>query len=141
MANAGHAPPRYMLDTDTVSYLLRGKYPPLDARIRSAPTASLCISVVTRAELLLGLELKPQAQRLATLIDQFLQRVPSLPWTDSAAASFAKLSAKLLRAGTPIGSLDAMIAAHALAENAILVTNNTRHFSRIAVLRRENWLK
>lgn len=129
-----------MLDTDTVSHLLRGGHPALDARLREAPPDSLCISVVTRAELLLGLELKPEATRLAALVTQFLTRLPSLPWNDAAAARFARLSATLHRTGQPIGTLDAMIAAHALAGDMVLVTHNLRHFSRIPGLKLQDWL-
>lgn len=129
-----------MLDTDTASYLIRGASVQLDARIRAAAAGSLCISVVSRAELLLGVELKPGATRLAAVVSQFLARVPSLPWADTAAARFAALAARLHRDGQPIGTLDAMIAGHALAEDLVLVTNNGRHFGRIPGLRVENWL-
>ncbi len=90
-------------------------------------------------ELLFGLELTPGAHRLAQLVDRFLQHVRSLPWDDGCAGAFATVAAGLHRSGTPIGSMDAMIAGHAIATDAVLVTNNTRHFSRIPALRIENW--
>ena len=129
----------YMLDTDSVSDLIRGTCPALDARVARARPDDLCISAVTRGELLFGLELKPGAHRLAQLVDRFLQHVRSLPWDDGCAGRFAIVAAALHRSGTPIGSMDAMIAGHAIALDAVLVTNNTRHFSRIPDLRIENW--
>ena len=131
--------PLYMLDTDTVSYLVRGKTPALDVRVAAASPKHLCISAVTRGELLYGLKLKDGAHRLAQLVDQFLLRVQCLPWDEAAATHFASIAADLHKAGTPIGSMDAMIAGHAVASGAVLVTNNARHFSRVAGLTVENW--
>lgn len=129
----------YMLDTDTVSYLIRGKVPALDARIAAVPPKYLRISAVTRGELLYGLHLKSDAHRLAQLVDMFLRRVQCLAWDEDAATHFASVAAELHKTGTTIGSMDAMIAGHARASAAVLVTNNTRHFSRIADLKIENW--
>ena len=131
--------PLYMLDTDTVSYLIRGKTPALDARVAAVSKKHLCISAVTRGELLYGLKLKDGAHRLAQLIDHFLLRVPCLPWGEEAATQFASIAADLHKAGTQIGSMDAMIAGHAVATGAVLITNNARHFSRVAGLTVENW--
>lgn len=131
--------PLYMLDTDTVSYFIRGRTPSLDARMAAVSAKHLCISAVTWGELLFGLKLKEGANRLAQLVDQFRLRVRCLPWDEAAAIHFASIAANLHHAGTPIGSMDAMIAAHAMAANAVLVSNNTRHFSRVAGLRVENW--
>ncbi len=133
--------PLYMLDTDSASYLIRGKQPALDARIATVAPKHLCISAVTRGELLYGLNLKDGAQRLAQLIDQFLLRVRCLPWDEAAATQFAAIAAKLHKASTPIGSMDAMIAGHAVATGAVLVTNNARHFARVAGLKVENWCR
>lgn len=133
--------PLYMLDTDTVSYLVKGKTPVLDARVATASSKQLCISAVTRGELLYGLKLKDGAHRLAQVVDQFLLRVQCLPWDEAAATHFASIAAELHRAGSPIGSMDAMIAGHALATGAVLVTDNSRHFSRVAGLTLENWSK
>ncbi len=130
----------YMLDTDIASCAIRGASPALDQRLRAARSGELCISVITRGELLLGEALKPEAPNLARVVDQFLAAIPSLPWNDSAAAHFARSSVQLQRAGRPIGTLDTLIAAHALACNAVLVTHNTRHFSCVEGLRMEDWL-
>lgn len=130
----------YMLDTDIASFVIRGASPALDRRLRAARVGNLCISVITRGELLLGVALKPESPNLARVVDQFLAAIPSLPWDDSAAAHFARSSAQLQRSGRPIGTMDTLIAAHALACNAVLVTHNTRHFSCVEGLRMEDWL-
>jgi tRNA(fMet)-specific endonuclease VapC len=130
----------YMLDTDTVSDLVRGKSPALDERVRESAPAQLCISAVTRGELLYGLRLKDGAHRLEKVIEQFLARVHCLPWGEEAATRFAAVAADLQLSGVPIGTMDAMIAGHALAAQAVLVTNNVRHFERIAGLNIENWM-
>jgi tRNA(fMet)-specific endonuclease VapC len=130
----------YMLDTDIASHVIRGTSARLDQRIRAARPGSLCISVITRAELLLGVALKPGSQNLARVVEQFLSAITSLPWNDAAASGYAQSAAQLQQTGKPIGTMDALIAAHALAVNAVLVTHNTRHFSRIPGLRVEDWL-
>ncbi len=133
--------PLYMLDTDTVSYLVRGKTPALDGHLSKVQPKHLCISAVTRGELLYGLKLKAGAHRLALLVDQVLLRVQCLPWDEAAATHFASIAADFHKTGTPIGSMDTMIAGHAMATGAVLITNKTRHFSRVAGLAIENWLQ
>jgi len=130
---------RYMLDTDICSYLIRGGVPSLDAKVVKRPTASLCMSEVTRAELLFGVERKGRPAKLATLVGRFLQQVPSLPWDDDAALVYAQVRAGMERAGKLIGNLDMLIAAHALAAELVLVTNNEREFKRVPGLGVENW--
>jgi tRNA(fMet)-specific endonuclease VapC len=130
---------QYMLDTDTATYIIRGKMPVLDERIASVASEELCISAVTRGELLYGIKLKVAAARLSRLVDQFLKRISCLPWDAAAATHFAIAAAELHRAGTPIGSMDTMIAGHAIALGSVLVTNNERHFSRVTGLKVENW--
>ena len=131
----------YMLDTDTVSHLVRGRNPTLDSRVATVAPKHLCISAVTRGELLYGLRLKDGAPRLPQLIDQFLLRLQCLPWDEAAATHFASIAADLHKAGTPIGSMDAMIAGHAMAARAVLVTHNGRHFSRVVGLTVEDWCR
>jgi len=131
---------RYMLDTDTASYVIKGRMPSLDRRLADVPPEDVCISSVTRAELLYGVRRTPEAHRLARVVDQFLARVHSLPWDDAAADRFATIAAELERAGRLIGTLDTMIAAHALATSAVMVSNNVEHFSRVTGLNLENWV-
>jgi len=131
---------RYLLDTDVCSYAIKRKPPQLLARIRRALAADeACISVITRGELLYGLALVPDAVSLARAVHAFLDTVPCLDWPCGAADHYALLRAKQKVAGSPIGYMDTLIAAHALAERRILVTNNLRDFERIPELHIERW--
>lgn len=129
----------YMLDTDSASHLIRSAAPALDRRIRAEKSRSLCISCVTRGELLRGVALQPDSPRLAQLVDEFLSAISSRPWDDAAAAKYGPTAANLQRLGRPVGTMDALIAAHALALDAVLVTHNLRHFGHIPGLRVEDW--
>jgi tRNA(fMet)-specific endonuclease VapC len=130
----------YMLDTDTASYLIKGTHPELDRHIAQLPPTEICISAVTRGELLFGLRRRrDSASCLTQLIENFLSAVRCLAWDDKAAGQFGVIGASLEHSGTPIGTLDTMIASHALAVDATLVTNNTRHFFRVVGLRIDNW--
>lgn len=133
--------PRFMLDTDICSYLIRGTSARLDERIRQQEPGALCMSVVTRAELLYGVRRKPGSARLERLVSAFLERVPSLTWSDDCAAHYADIRAALERRGQSIGNLDLMIAAHARAAGLVLVSNNERHFGYVPRMRLENWTK
>ena len=102
--------------------------------------AQLAISAVTEGELRFGAARLPRAARLHSLIEEFLLRVAILPWDSDAARQYGQLRATLEREGQPIGNLDVMIAAHALAVNAVLVTND-HAFVRIKKLKIEDWTK
>jgi predicted nucleic acid-binding protein len=75
----------------------------------------------------------------ARVLDQFFTRVRCLPWDEIAATHFASIAIELHRSGIPLGSMDTMIAGHAIAVGAVLVTSNERHFVRIPGLSIENW--
>lgn len=132
--------PRYLLDTDICSYAIKRKSPELLRKIRAAlENEDIAISAITRGELLYGLELLPSATSLHIAVHAFLEYLPCLEWPVSAAEHYGRLRAEQKRTGTPVGYMDTLIACHALAENLILVTNNTRDFSRIPGLQIENW--
>lgn len=128
-----------MLDTDTASYVIKGNAPRIDAHLRGLDLMQVCISAITRAELRYGARRLPRANRLSAEIEKFLSAVTTLPWDEVAADQFADVRADLERRGTPIGSMDTMIAAHAKAINATLVTNNVKHFRLVKGLTIENW--
>lgn len=128
-----------LLDTDTSSYAIRGASATLDAALAAAAPGSLAISAITRAELMFGLEKRGNPRALARLVQGFLDRVTVLPWDAAAADRYAKLRVQLERGGTPIGLFDTMIAAHALALGAVLVSNNRKHFQQVKALILENW--
>lgn len=127
----------YMLDTDTVSYALRGMGD-VGRRLLEHPPSALCISSITLAELRFGAA-KRKSRRLHALIDTFIASVKPAPFEQAAATAYGTLAASLAVEGTPIGQLDTMIAAHALALGLTLVTNNTRHFAHVSGLRLDNW--
>lgn len=131
---------RYLLDTDTASYIIRGAYSALDAKLATIAPRDVAISVITRAELLYGLEKRGNPRALARVVHAFLERVTIPPWDNAAADAFAKLRAQLDQQGTPIGLADTMIAAHALAMKVALVTNNQKHFQYVKGLVLENWV-
>lgn len=130
----------HMLDTDTVSYLIKGKSPTIERKLGALAPAMVCISVMTRAELQYGLRRLPADHRLHLAVRQFLKIVRVLPWDVEAADWYAEIRHQLVRTGQPIGELDMMIAAHSLSAGAVLVTNNGRHYERIeAPLILDNW--
>jgi tRNA(fMet)-specific endonuclease VapC len=126
-----------MLDTNAVSVLIQGQAG-LTARVVAAPMAALCISTVTRGELMFGLAKRPQAKKLRLAVREFLARVDALPWDETAADRYGVLRADAERRGKSLGPLDLMIAAHALAVDAALVTND-KAFARVPGLQVENW--
>lgn len=130
--------PRYLLDTNTVAFHIRESSRALQRRLRRMPVARLALSVVTEMEIRYGLARNP-ALRIAPLVEAFLAGITILPLTSEVAKAYATARAKLEKAGTPIGPLDLMIGAHALALGATLVTNNVGEFRRIAGLRCEDW--
>jgi tRNA(fMet)-specific endonuclease VapC len=129
---------RYLLDTNTASYAIKGNIPAVRVRLTQVQMAQVGISSVTEAELRYGAARRPEATKLHLLVEEFLLRLTILPWDSKAAQEYALLRAALERSGKPVGNLDLMIAAHALATGAILVTNDLV-FSRIKNLKIENW--
>jgi tRNA(fMet)-specific endonuclease VapC len=131
---------RYLLDTNMASYVIKGNIPRVRERLLRVPMAEVGISVVTEAELRFGVARKPEAVRLKTAVEEFLLRVEVLPWDSEAAQHYAQVRAALEGVGEPIGNLDLMIAAQALAAQAVLVTHD-RVFRRVKQLKIEDWSK
>ena len=130
---------RFMLDTNMASYIIRGPSPVLSARLLAVPPDSMCVSAITQGELLHGLARKPGATSLQVAVRAFLLRVEVLAWDSLAATRYGALRAQMEAFGTPLGNLDTLIAAHALAEDAVLVTND-QAFTRVPGLVVENWV-
>lgn len=128
----------YLLDTNTASYVIKGNIPRVRERLLKVPMASVAISAVTEAELRFGTARKPAAKQLKIAVEEFLLRVESQPWDSESASHYASLRAVLERDGEPMGNLDMMIAAHALAKQLVLVTHD-RVFRRVKRLRIEDW--
>ena len=131
----------YLLDTDIASYVIDRRFPAVDRRLKRLPAASAAISVITRAELMYGLEGLEAQHPLRAGIRMFLTTVHCLDWDARAADWYASIRHRLTASGQKIGEFDMMIAAHALAVDAVLVTNNVRHYKRVRPeLNIENWV-
>lgn len=128
---------RYMLDTNTVSHLLK-KHPDVTQHVVAVPMASLCISAITEGELLFGLAKRPDAKRLHAAVRELLKRVDVLPWDSATAERYGPVRADMERRGKILGPLDLLIATHALAEGTVLVTND-HAFGQVVGLHLEDW--
>jgi len=128
----------YMLDTDTVSFALRG-HGQVAARLLSHRPSEVCISSITLGELRYGAGVR-RSRRLHRLIDTFIESVAVVSFDQSAADRFGIIAAALARRGAPLGGFDALIGSHAVALALILVTHNLKHFQRIPGLRAESWV-
>jgi len=122
----------HMLDTDIASYVIKGRSVSIEAKLSELPSHLVCISAITRAEILYGLKKLAPTHRINLAARQFLKIVRVLAWDADAADYYAEIKHQLLSSGQPIGELDMMIAAHSLAAGAVLATNDRRHFERIA---------
>ena len=131
---------RYLLDTNTASYVIKGNFPRVRARLLKVPMAEVGISVVTEAELRFGVARRPEATTLKRVVEEFLLRVESLPWNSEAAEHYAQIRAALEKGEEPMGNLDLMIAAQAVAAEVVLVTRD-HFFRRVKGLRVEDWSK
>jgi len=115
----------YLLDTNTVSYIAKGRSVTARSRLLALqPHETACISSITEAEVRYGLAKRPQAHTLHAAIEALLFKLRILPWGSSEAVAYGNLRAKLEAVGTVLSELDLMIAAHAIAIGAVLVTND-----------------
>ena len=128
---------QYILDTDISSYLIRGDHETVTKKF-SDLYDSCAISSITAAELQYGAK-KRNNKQLTQKVKAFCDLVEIIPWDEDAAKAYAKLRVELETSGTPIGNMDMLIAASVLARKAVLVTNNTEHFSRVKDLKLGNW--
>lgn len=126
-----------MLDADTVSYALRGQGQ-VAARILEHQPSDLCMSAITLAELNFGAEAK-RSRRIRRAIRSFTRDVPVVPFDEASGERFGLVAAALATRGQPVGLYDSLVAAQATCLGLTVVTNNTRHFSRVPGLAVENW--
>ena len=129
----------YMLDTDTSSYIMKRSSDSVLKRLKRTPVNDVCISVITKSELLFGVEMSPRKQQDEAALGAFLDYVEVLDFSDQAFRDYAKIRSDLKRRGAMIGANDLFIAAHARSLGLTLVTNNTREFGRVPHLTIENW--
>jgi len=129
---------RYLLDTNTASYIIKDTIPSVRRRLMKVPMAQLAISTVSEGELHYGVARRRDATQLGMIVKELLLRLTILPWDSPAAQEYGQLRAMLEREGRPMGNLDMMIGAQALASDLILVTND-QAFKRIQKLKIEDW--
>jgi tRNA(fMet)-specific endonuclease VapC len=121
----------------SASYITRKRPESLVDRFQKY-AEQLCVSVITAAELRFGAE-KVGRPKLTELVEEFLERLSILDWSDDVTFHYARIRSALERTGTPIGNMDLLIASHAVSEHSTLVTNNVRHFSHVPGLKIEEW--
>ncbi|MBU1168069.1 MAG: type II toxin-antitoxin system VapC family toxin [Proteobacteria bacterium] len=132
---------RYLLDTNTASYIIKGQPAVIRDHLLYVPMASVCISAITEAELLLGVAKKPEAKRLPIAVKEFLLRVEILPWDSDAAKAYAQLRTACENEGKPLGTMDMLIAAHSIAAGAVLITNDKAFYNVKNHLVLDDWTK
>jgi tRNA(fMet)-specific endonuclease VapC len=131
---------KYMLDTNICVYLIKKRPENVLINLRSNLCNGIAISAITLAELMHGVEASAYPEKNLLALNQFLSIADILPFDDEAAVEYGKICTALRRQGTPIGTMDMLIAAHAKAKGLIMVTNNTREFERVGGLELENWV-
>jgi tRNA(fMet)-specific endonuclease VapC len=131
--------PRYMLDADVCSYIMKRSNDAVLKRLQKVPVSDVCISVIAKSELLFGVEVSPRRRQDEAALTAFLGCVEVLDFPDIASLHYAQIRAALRTLGTMIGANDLFIAAHARSLELTLVTNNTREFARVPKLAIENW--
>lgn len=132
---------KYMLDTNICIYAIKHKPPEVIKNFLSHDPDDLCISSITYAELMHGVEKSMAIEKNRVAITMFLSPISILDFDVYAAEEYGRIRADLERKGTPTGPMDMLIAAHAKSEDLILVTNNTREFERVNDLTVEDWTK
>lgn len=130
----------FLLDTDICIYLIKHKPPQVIARLRELPLSTVAISSITLSELEYGVMKSSRPKQNTFALMQFAVPLEILPFDDLAAREYGYIRSFLEKQGTPIGSLDTLIAAHALALDCILVTNNQKEFGRVPGLKTANWV-
>jgi tRNA(fMet)-specific endonuclease VapC len=130
---------KYMLDTDMCIYIIKKKPPRVIESLKKLDLGDVFLSVITHAELEYGVEKSAQRDKNKIALTGFLSPFEILPFSQKAAVTFGEIRSTLEKKGQIIGPYDLLIAAHALSENMILVTNNVKEFVRIPNLQVENW--
>ena len=131
----------FMLDTTTCIYIIKRKPPDVIERFKQTKISKIGISSITLSELLYGVSKSSKPGQNQMALTQFVAPLEILPYDDEAAQYYGDLRAHLEKQGTPIGSLDMLIAAHTLSTESTLITNNEKEFIRIPNLKIDNWVK
>lgn len=133
---------RYLLDTDTLVYVLNAqpRHAAVLERFNREDPRNLFVSAITLAELRYGAARSQRREANQAKLDRVAQALNLAPFEEEAAAEYGTVRSELENAGTPVGPLDTLIAAHALSLGLTLVTSNEREFSQVRRLRVENWV-
>ena len=131
---------KLMLDTNICIYLIKQQPPSIIERFLSHPVGDIRISSITVAELAYGVSKSRHSSKNRHALEQFLAPLQVAGFDQAAAWSYGRLRGQLEAKGTPIGSMDMLIAAHALSLEVRLVSNNVREFQRVPGLRLANWV-
>ncbi|WP_270814690.1 type II toxin-antitoxin system tRNA(fMet)-specific endonuclease VapC [Hungatella effluvii] len=130
---------KYMLDTNICIYAIKNKPESVIRKVLAQNPEDLCISVITYAELMHGVEKSQAVEKNRIALSLFLSAITVLDFNSRAAEVYGEIRAELENKGTPIGPMDLLIAGHAKSQNLVLVTNNTREFARVTGLQIEDW--
>lgn len=132
---------KYMLDTNICIYAIKHKPETVIKNFLSHDPEEICVSVVTYAELMHGVEKSMAIEKNRIALSLFLSPITVLDFHALAAEEYGKIRAELERQGRPIGPMDMLIAGHAKSEGLVLVTNNTKEFCRVEGLMVEDWTR
>ena len=129
----------YLLDTNHCIYLINGKYPEIARRLARQKTVSVALSSITTSKLWYGVEHRIHREQNRAALAKFLLPLEVMPYDEDASQAYGKLRAFLEKGGRGVGSMDLLIAAHALSLKAVLVTHNVREFRQVPGLKLEDW--
>lgn len=132
---------KYMLDTNICIFVIKHKPESVIKRFMEHDPSDICISSITYAELVHGVEKSQAKEKNRIALTLLLSKIQIVPFDSVAAQVYGVVKADLQRQGTPIGPLDTLIASHAKALDLTLVTNNTREFMRVEELKLEDWVQ
>jgi tRNA(fMet)-specific endonuclease VapC len=132
--------PVYLLDTNICIYLTKHQHPAINAKFQNLAENEVAMSVVTYGELQFGAYKSQQSKQVLAMLEKLSLAIPVLAMSQNVSMHYGEIRAHLQQQGTPIGNNDLWIAAHARAENLVLVTNNVREFERVPDLKVENWV-
>lgn len=132
---------KYMLDTNMCIYAIKNRFEGLKEYMSNIPVFEMCISTITLSELKHGVYKSMAKEKNSEALFRFLSTMKVLPFDEAAADEYGKIKAFLEKKGTPIGTMDTLIAAHAKSQNLIVVTHNTREFMRVENLIVEDWVE
>lgn len=132
----------YVLDTNMVAYIVSGRSRTARRHLKLERERSrVALSAITQAEILFGLERKPEATRLRAAVEEFFDAVPVMAWDSNAAQAYATFRARISAAGKSLSAMDLLIASHAIAVNAVLVTHDKGLLQVSSLVKAVDWAR